>query len=146
MSDLSNDTKKHTTKSRETNPLNSGSLDSADFAITRLLINWQVLAIRSMVGAQLAYRGRHSVICQLIRSPVLVKYAKICRLWHTGQSPLAYCAVTAAICQWSHQPLRKLLQSANWKLSHSKIDRIWRTVFNIDVCGSTDCCLKTADF
>jgi hypothetical protein len=44
--------------------------------------------------------------------------SKICRLWHIGQSPLAYRTVTAAICQRSPQP---------WCW-------IWRTSFNNDGC------------
>jgi hypothetical protein len=35
------------------------------------------------------------------------KSAKICRLWHIEQSPLAYHAVTASICQQLAQPLRE---------------------------------------
>jgi hypothetical protein len=66
------------------------SLDLADFATTRLLIHWRVMAVCAMVGRPLAYRGRHSVICQWIRSLVVAKSAESGELVFTLMDVLLY--------------------------------------------------------
>jgi hypothetical protein len=48
-----------------------------------------------------------------IAASIEKKSAKIWRLWHIGQSPLAYHAVTSTICQWSAEPLREVPQLVN---------------------------------
>jgi hypothetical protein len=95
----------------------TGSPDPADFATTRPLIRWRVLAIRAMFGRPLANDVVTAGSGRI----------KICQLWHIRLSPLANCAVTAAICQQSTQPLRELSQSVKLKPSHGKIHRIWTT-------------------
>jgi hypothetical protein len=60
------------------------------------------------LGGPLAYCGRHSAICQgtLPDMPQPAVFGGF--YFDTASNLLAYRAVTAAICQWSPQPLRKL--------------------------------------
>jgi hypothetical protein len=71
--------------------------------MTQHLIHWRFLAL---LAIGLGDRWHIAAVTEK-------KSAKICRLWHIGQWPLAYQAVTAAICQQSAQPLREVPQSAN---------------------------------
>jgi hypothetical protein len=53
------------------------------------------------------------------------KSAKICWLWHIGQSPLAHRGFHVRNMPTVDPTLRKVPQLANWMPSRSKIRRIW---------------------
>jgi hypothetical protein len=84
----------------------------ADFAVTRLLI-CQLWPFTQWLGRPLAYRGRHSVICQG-SLPDMRQQADFGRFYYDPASNLlAYCAVKAVICQRLPQPLCEVPTLAN---------------------------------
>jgi hypothetical protein len=66
-----------------------------------------------MVGVTVGIVAVTAKFANRFEARVIQKSTKICRLWHIGQSPLAYSAVMAAIDQWSPQPLWEWPQLAN---------------------------------
>jgi hypothetical protein len=89
----------------------TGFPDSADFAMTRLLI-CRLWPFAQWLGQPLAYRSRHSTICQgaLPNMPQLADFGGF--YYDPASNILAYCAVMA-ICHRSPQTLCKVPTLAN---------------------------------
>jgi hypothetical protein len=90
----------------------TGSQDSAGFVMTRLLFP-QLRQFALWLGRLLAYRGRHSAICQgtLSNMPKPANFNGF--YYNLASNLLAYCTATALICKQWPLSLHKLPTLAN---------------------------------